>query len=105
MNPDKKIKFPFEVVAANNPLKDNRKRHLVSDFMSHSVMEIDEDGLGSMITQDLTMDQRTVDLSMHSPVGIACRGSSVYIAEHFTNRQGCIRLFQYLVGLKEVQSI
>ena len=66
MNPDRKIKFPFGVVAANNPLKDSRKRLLVSDFKSHSVMEIDEDGLGvllgSMITQDLTMDQHKVDL-------------------------------------------
>ena len=47
MNPDRK--FPFGVVATNNPLKDNRKRLLVSDFKSHSVMEIDEDGLGSIV--------------------------------------------------------
>ena len=45
LNPDRKIKFPFGVVTADNPLKDNRKRLLVSDFKSHSVMEIDEDGL------------------------------------------------------------
>ena len=61
MNPDRKIKFLFGVVAADNPLKDNRKRLLVSDFKSHSVMEINEDGLGSMITQDLTKDQYKVD--------------------------------------------
>ena len=45
LNPDKKIEFPFGVVAADSPLKDNRKCLLVSDFKSHSVMEIDEDGL------------------------------------------------------------
>ena len=39
LNPDRKIKFPFGVVAADNLLKDNRKRLLVSDFKSHSVME------------------------------------------------------------------
>ena len=42
---------------------------------------------------------------LHSSVGIACRESSVYIAEHPTDLQGFIRLFQYLAGLKEVQSI
>ena len=42
---------------------------------------------------------------LHSPVGIVCRGSSVYIAEHPTDRQGSIPLFQYLAGLKEFQSI
>ena len=62
MNPDRKIKFLFGVVAADNPLKDNRKRLLVSDFKSHSVMEINEDGLGNTITQNLMMDQHKVDL-------------------------------------------
>ena len=69
MNPDRKIEFPFGVVAADSLLKDNRKRLLVSDLKSHSLMEIDEDGLelnviaGCMITQDLTMDQHKVDFS------------------------------------------
>ena len=55
--------------------------------------------LGSTITQDLTMNH------LHSPVGIACRRSSVYIAEHPTDRQESIRLFQYLFGSKVFQSI
>ena len=69
LNPDRKIKFPFGVITADKPLKDNRKRLLVSDFKSHSVMEIDEDGLelmsllGSIRTQDLMMDQHKVDFS------------------------------------------
>ena len=37
---------------------------------------------------------------LQSPVGIACRKSSVLIAEHPTDRQGSIRLFQYLAGLR-----
>ena len=45
LNPDRKIKFPFGVVAAYIPLKDSRKRLLVSDFKNHSVIEIDEEGL------------------------------------------------------------
>ena len=62
--------------------------------------------LGSMITQDLTMDQHKQQSRLiHSLVRIACRASSVYIAEHFTDRQGCIRLFQHLAGLKEFQLI
>ena len=106
MNPDRKIKFLFGVVAANSPLKNNRKRHLVSDFKSHSVIEIDEDGLGSIVGEydnPGSDDGPTQSRLIHSPVGIAWRGSSVYIAEHFTDRQGCIRLFQYLAALKEVQ--
>ena len=101
MNPDRKIKFSFGVVAASNPLKDNRKRLLASDFKSHSVMEIDEDGLGSIVGEyDNTGfdDGPTQSRLIHSPVGIAWRRSSVYIAEHFTDLQGCIRLFQYLAG-------
>ena len=42
---------------------------------------------------------------LHSSVGIACKGSSVYVADHPTDRQGSILLFQYLAGLKEFQSI
>ena len=49
MSPDRKIKFPFGFVAADNPLKDNRKGLLISDFTSHSMMEIDKDGLGSIV--------------------------------------------------------
>ena len=108
MNPDRKIKFPFGVVAANNPLKDNRKRLLLSDFKSHSVMEIYEDGLGSIAGEydnPKFDDGPTQSRLIHSPVGIAWGGSSVNIAEHFTDRQGFIRLFQYLAGLKEFQSI
>ena len=104
MNPDRKIRFPFGVVAADNLLKDNRKRLLVSDFKSHSVVEIDEDGLGNIVWEYDNAgsdDGPTQSRLIHSPVGIACRGSSVYIAEHFTDRQECIRLFQYLAGLKE----
>ena len=108
MNPDRKIKFPFGVVAANNPLKDNRKRLLLSDFKRHSVKEIYEDGLGSIVGEYDNPgfdDGPTQCRLIHSPVGIAWRGSSVYIAEHFTDRQGCIPLIQYLAGLKEFQSI
>ena len=99
MNLDRKIKFSFGVVAANKPLKDNRKRLLVSDFKSHSVMEINEDGLGSIVGE---YDKPGFDNGptqsrlIHSPVGNARRGSSVSVAEHFTDRQGCIRLFQYI---------
>ena len=50
-------------------------------------------------------DGPTQSRLIHSSVGIARRGSSVSIAEHFTDRQGCIRLFQYLAGLKEFQLI
>ena len=50
LNPDRKIKFSFGVIVADNPLKDNRKRLLVLDFKSHSVMEIDEDGLELNVT-------------------------------------------------------
>ena len=45
LNPDRKIKFPLGFVAADSPLKDNRKLLLVSDFKNHSVMKIDEDRL------------------------------------------------------------
>ena len=71
-------------------------------------MVIDEDGLGSIVGEydnpgfdDGPIQSRLI----HSPIGIACRGLSVYNAEHFTDRQECIRLFQYLAGLKEFQSI
>ena len=37
---------------------------------------------------------------LHSPVGTACMGSSLYIAEHPADRQGFIRLFQYLLVQK-----
>ena len=86
MNPDKKIGFPFGVVAADSPLKDNRQCLLVSDFKSHSVMEIDEHGLelnviaGEYDNQGFD-DGPTQSGLIHSPVGIACSGSSVYIAE------------------------
>ena len=63
-------------------------------------MEINEDGLGSMITQDLMMDQHKVDLStLQAELHAEDR---LFI---FTDRQGCIRLFQCLAGLKEFQSI
>ena len=108
LNPDRKIKFPFAVVAADNPLKDNRKRLLVSDLKSHYVTEIDEDGLRSIVGEYDNPgfdDGLTQSRLIHSPVGIACRGSSVYNAGHFTDPQGRMRLFQYLAGLKEFQSI
>ena len=110
LDPDRKIKFPFGVVAADNPLKDNRKRLLVSNFKSHSVMEIDEDGLElNVIVGQYNnpgfYDGPTQSRLLHSPVGIACRGSSVYIVQHPTDGQGSIQLFQYLAGLKEFQSI
>ena len=59
--------------------------------------------LGSMITE--FGNGATQSGLIHSPVGIACRGSSVYIAEHPTDRQMSIQLFQYLAGLKEFQLI
>ena len=110
LNPDRKIKFRFGIVAADDTLKDNRQCLLVSDFKSHSVMKIDEDGLELNVIVghygNPGFDHGpTQSRLLHSSVGIACRGSSVYIAEHPTNRQGSIRLFQYLSGLKELQSI
>ena len=96
MNPDRKIKFPFGVVAANNPLKDNRKRLLVSDFKSHSVMVIDEDGLASIVGE---YDSPGFDVGsiqsrlIHYPIGIACRGLSVYNAEHFMVVKGAYDCF------------
>ena len=49
------------------------------------------------------MDQHKVDFSIL--LSELHRRLSVYIAEHLTDRQGSIRLFQYLFGLKEFQSI
>ena len=79
------------------------------DFKSHSVMEIDEDGLElNFIVGEYDnpgFDDGSSAL-LHSSIGIACRGgSSVYIAEHPTDRQESIRLFQYLAGLREFQSM
>ena len=73
-------------------------------------MEIDEDRLGNIVGEYDNPgfdDGPTQSRLIHSPVGIACLYcmSSVYIAEHFTDRHGCIRLFKYLDGLKEFQSI
>ena len=75
-------------------------------------MEIDEDGLElNVIVGEHDNpgfdDGPTQSGIIHSPVGIACRESSVYIAEHPIDDQGSIfiRLFQYLAGIKEFQSI
>ena len=38
LNTDRKVKFPFGVVAADNPLKDNRKRLVVSDLWSRAIL-------------------------------------------------------------------
>ena len=64
-------------------------------------MEIDEDGL----ELNVIVGEYDNPGLLHSSVETACRGSSVYIAEHPTDRQGPILLFQYLAGLKEFQSI
>ena len=91
LNPDRKIKFPFGVVAADNPLRDNRKCLLLSDFKSHSVMEIDEDALelnvvvGQYDNPEFD-DGPTQSGLLHSSVRITCRGSSVYITEHPSDR-------------------
>ena len=58
-----------------------------------------------MIIQDNLDDGPTRSGLLHSSVRITCRGSSVYITEHPNGREGFIRLFQYLAGLKEFQSI
>ena len=73
-------------------------------------MENDEDGLEfNVIVGQYNNpgfdDEPTQSRLLHSPVEIACGGSSVYIAEHPTDHQGSIRLFQYLAGLKEFQSM
>ena len=73
-------------------------------------MEIDEDELElNVIVGEHDNpgfdDGPTQSRIIHSPVGIACRESSVYIAEHPTDDQGSIRPFQYLADLKEFQSI
>ena len=94
-NPDRKIKFPFGIVAAYMPLNNNRKCLLVSDFKSHSLMEIDEEGLelnvvvGKYYNQGFDNGPMQSGL-LHSLVRIACRGSSVCIAEHPTDRQRSI---------------
>ena len=80
LNPDKN-KFPAGIVASDNPLKDNRKRLLASDFKSYSVMEIDEDGLelnviGGQYDNPGVDDGPPQSGVLHSPVGIACRVSS-----------------------------
>ena len=69
-------------------------------------MEIDEDGLDLIAIAGQYDNQGfdnvpTQSGLLHSPVRITCRGSSVYITEHPTDRQGSIRLFEYLPGLKE----
>ena len=87
LNPDRKIKFPFGVVAADNPLKDNRKRLLVSDLKSHSVTEIDEDGLGSIVGEYYNPgfdNGLTQSRLIHSPVGIACRGVFILLGISLT---------------------
>ena len=66
-------------------------------------MEIDEDGLElNFIVGEYDNpgfdDGPTQSGLLHSPVGIASRGSSVYIAEHPTDRQGSILLFRHLAG-------
>ena len=73
-------------------------------------MEIDEDRLELNVIvgqydNPRFNDRPTQSGLLHCPVRIACRGSSVYIAEHPTDCQGSTRLFQYLAGLKEFQSI
>ena len=105
LNPDRKIKFPFGVVAADNLLKDNRKCLFLSDFKSHSVMEIDEDALELNVSvgqyDNPEFDYGPTQSGLpHSSVRITCRGSSVYITEYSSDRQGSIRLFQYLAGFK-----
>ena len=77
---------------------------------SHSLMEIDEDGLELNVIVRQYDNPRlnsgsTQSRLLHSPIGIASRGLSVYIAEYPTDCQGFIQLFQYLAGLKEFQSI
>ena len=55
--------------------------------------EIDEDELGSIVGEYDNPefdDGLTQSRLIHFPVGIACRGSSVYIAKHFTDPQGHI---------------
>ena len=72
------------------------------------MIEIDKDGLELKVGEydNPGFDNRpTQSELLQSPVGIACKRSSVYIAEHPTDRQGFIRLFQYLAGLKEFQLI
>ena len=73
-------------------------------------MEIDEDRLElNVIVGQYNNpgfdDGPTHSRLLHSPVGIACRGSPVYIVEHPTDGQGSILLFEYSAGLKEFQSI
>ena len=59
--------------------------------------------LGSMITQDLTMDQHKVDLiTLRSELHAE---DHLFILLSISQSQGRIRLFQYLAGLKEFQSI
>ena len=42
---------------------------------------------------------------LNCPVGITCRESFNYIAEHPTDHQGSVQVFKYLIGLKEFQLI
>ena len=67
MNPNRKVKFAFGVAAAETKIEENKKKRLlVSDYKSHSVMETDELILelniivGQHDTQDLMMDLHKV---------------------------------------------
>ena len=69
-------------------------------------MEIDQDGLELNVIVGQynpgTDNGPTQSRLLHSSVGIACRGSSLYIVEHPIHRQGSMRLFQYSAGLKDI---
>ena len=110
LNPGKRIVHGFSIVAAQKPLDNKKTRLLVSDYKSHSIIEIDEDDLTSNVIagqyNTSGFEDGPLEIArLNCPVGLACRGTSVYVAEHPDDHQGSVRIVQYLEGLKRFQVI
>ena len=92
LNPGNRIVHGFGVVGAQKPLDNAKKRHLVSDYKSHSIIEIDEDELtckviaGQYNTSEFEDGPLEIGL-LNCPVGLSCRGTSIYVAEHPDDHQ------------------
>ena len=85
------------------------KNILVSDLQSHVGFDITSDRGVSIVAgkyDEQGFDDGPLELAfLNSPVGICCRGSSIYVAEHPKEHTGSIRMIQNMKGLGEFQSI